>query len=98
VEVEVRRDAAPPAARGRGRDLRVPHHVRIHLTLGGHEAKAVVYAESVRAAMADLARCVATGDRPRSGLPEGVAAARLAIAATEAARTGITVQLSGGTP
>ena len=35
VTVDVRRDADVPAARGRGHDLHVPHHVRVHLTLGG---------------------------------------------------------------
>jgi predicted dehydrogenase len=98
VDVRVEREAGPMAARGRGLDLLTPHRVRIDLTLGGHEAKGEVYAESVRAAMADLARCAATGDRPRSGLAEAAAAVSTALAATEAARTGTTVHLSGGTP
>ena len=95
LTVRTRRDRGTPAARGRGHDLQVPHHVRIGLTLGGHEAKAGVYAESVRAAMADLVRSVTTGSRPHSGLAEGAAAVEVALAAAAAARTGTTVTLSG---
>ncbi len=69
--VDVRRAAGTVHARGRGRDLTVPHHARIHLTLGGHPAKGAVYAESVRAAMADLVRAARTGDTPRSGVADG---------------------------
>jgi hypothetical protein len=97
VDVAVRRHAAPPSARGRGRALDVPHRVTIDLTLGGHDAKAAVYAESVRAAMADLAHSVRTGTPPRSGLDEGAEAVTVALAATEATRTQTTVHLSGGT-
>jgi predicted dehydrogenase len=96
VEVTVERDAAEGSARGRGRRLDVPHHATIELTLGGHDAKAAVYAESVRAAMADLVRGVRTGVPPRSGLAEGAAAVAVALAATEATRTQTTVHLSGG--
>ncbi len=85
----------PPTARGRGRDLDVPHHVRIHLTLGGPQAKAGVYAESVRAAMADLVRAARTGTSPRSGIATGAAATTLALAATRAAELQQTVHLSG---
>ena len=53
---------APPAAGAP--TLHIPHHVRIGITLGGPSAKAEVYAESVRAAMADLAHSVATGTTP----------------------------------
>ena len=95
VTVDVRRDEAPPRARGRGRDLEVPHHVRIHLTLGGPQAKAGVYAESVRAAMADLVRAARTGTSPRSGITTGAAATTLALAATRAAELQQTVHLSG---
>ncbi len=95
VTVDVRRDAGPPTARGRGHALRVPHHVRIHLTLGGAAAKAAVYAESVRAAMADLVVAVRTGGTPRSGIVTGAAATTLALAATRAAELQQTVHLSG---
>ena len=95
VTVDVRRDAGTDHARGRGRDLTVPHHATVTLTLGGHPAKAAVYAESVRSAMADLVRAVRTGSRPRSGVTEAVAATRLALAATDAAAERHTVDLSG---
>jgi hypothetical protein len=95
VTVDVRRDAGPVGARGRGHDLQVPHHVRIHLTLGGAAAKAAVYAESVRAAMADLVVAARTGSTPRSGILTGAAATTLALAATRAAELQQTVHLSG---
>jgi predicted dehydrogenase len=95
VTVDVRRAAGTDHARGRGRDLTVPHHARIHLTLGGHAAKGAVYAESVRAAMADLVRAARTGSTPRSGVAEAAAATRLALAATHAAVQRHTVDLSG---
>jgi len=100
IGVTVRRHAGEVKARGRGIDLEVPHHVRLTLTLGGPEAKSEVYAESVRAAMCDLVRCVRTGARPVSGLEEGAAAVRLALAAGRAAALGSTVDLAedpGGT-
>jgi predicted dehydrogenase len=95
VGVEVHRDAGTGPARARGRDLAVPHHVRLTLTLGGAEAKAGVYAESVRAAMADLVRAAAGGTSPRSGIAEGAAATTVALAATRAATVGRSVELSG---
>jgi predicted dehydrogenase len=95
VTVDVRRHAGTDHARGRGRDLTVPHQAMVTLTLGGHPAKAAVYAESVRSAMADLVRAVRTGSRPRSGVTEAVAATRLALAATRAAAERHTVDLSG---
>ena len=64
ITVVVHRDAGPPAARGRGRDLDVPHRVGLHLVLGGDGAKQRVYAESVRAAIADLVVAARTGGRP----------------------------------
>jgi hypothetical protein len=95
ITVDVRRDADVPAARGRGHDLHVPHHVRLRLTLGGPAAKAAVYAESVHAAMADLVRAARTGTPPRSGIVTGAAATTLALAATRAADLQQTVHLSG---
>ena len=64
ITVEVRRDAGPATAVGRGSTHVVPHHVRAELTLGGPAAKQRVYAESVRAAFVDLVRCV--DDRRRA--------------------------------
>jgi predicted dehydrogenase len=86
VSVGIRRDAAPARARGRGRLLDVPHHVRLELTLGGHDAKPEAYRESVRAAMTDLVESVATGRAPCSGVREGAAAVAVATAATRSAR------------
>ena len=93
ITVHVRRDAGPTTARGRGERHVVPHHVRAELTLGGAEAKQRVYAESVRAAMVDLVRCVATSARPRSGAREGWAAVVVADAARRAAAAGTTLTL-----
>jgi predicted dehydrogenase len=96
--VDVRRAAGTDHARGRGRALTVPHHARIHLTLGGHAAKGAVYAESVRAAMVDLVRAARTGSTPRSGVVEAAAATRLALAATHAADQRRAVDLSADPP
>jgi predicted dehydrogenase len=94
ITVQVRRDAGTPSAVGRGRQLSVPHHVRVVLTLGGPAAKERVYAQSVRAAMADLVRCVRTGQRsPHSGAQQGWAAVAVADAARRAASDGCTVHL-----
>jgi predicted dehydrogenase len=101
VNTSVSRDAGPASARGRGLDLDIPHHVRIHLTLGGAAAKQTVYAESVRAAMADLI-CCATSDgrpsrRPFSGVREGAAAVLVAAAATRALHEGRTIPIDHDT-
>jgi predicted dehydrogenase len=89
ITTQVRRDvASSAAARGRGRSLDVPHHVRIELTLGGPAAKAQVYAESVRAAMSDLVAAVRTGTTPFSSVREGAAAVAVAAAATRAGLDG----------
>jgi predicted dehydrogenase len=91
VDLHTERDAGPRRARGRGRDLDVPHHVRLHLSLGGHGAKQAVYAASVRAAVADLVHCAVTGDSPVSNGRTAADAVALARAATTAARTGQTI-------
>jgi predicted dehydrogenase len=93
ITVQVRRDAGPATAVGRGSTHVVPHRVRAELTLGGAAAKERVYAESVRAAMVDLVRCVATGAPPRSGAREGWAAVVVADAARRAAAAGTTIDL-----
>jgi predicted dehydrogenase len=85
VDVSVRRHAGEGAARGRGSQLHLPHHVRVTLTLGGPEAKPVAYAESVRAALSDLTTCIRTGASPFSGVREGAAAVAVAAAATRSA-------------
>jgi predicted dehydrogenase/mannose-6-phosphate isomerase-like protein (cupin superfamily) len=93
VTVEVTRDAGASSARGRGIRLHIPHHVSIGLTLGGAQAKAGVYRESVRTAMADLAGCVATGATPASGGRHALDAVEVATAARRAAAEGRTVSL-----
>jgi predicted dehydrogenase len=94
IHVSGGRDAGPPRARARGAALDLPHHVRVELTLGGHDAKPQAYAESVRAAMADLASRIADGGRPQSGAREGAAAVAVATAATRSARHGRAEQIS----
>ena len=93
ITVDVARDAGTTSAVGRGGTHVVPHHVRAELTLGGPAAKERVYAESVRAAFADLVRCVMTGDAPRSGVREGWAAVVVADAARRSAADGCTIDL-----
>lgn len=86
ITTEVHRDAGTgPRARGRGVELEIPHHVRVHLTLGGPAAKSAVYAASVRAAMADLVSSVATGQPAFSGGRTAARAVAVAAAATRAA-------------
>jgi predicted dehydrogenase/mannose-6-phosphate isomerase-like protein (cupin superfamily) len=91
VTARVWRDAGPGAARGRGRRLAIPHHVRIGLTLGGPAAKTGVYRESVRAAMADLVDDTATGAVPASDGRHALSAVVVADAARRAAAEGRTV-------
>jgi predicted dehydrogenase len=74
----------------------LPHHVRVHLSLGGHAAKAAVYAAGVRAAVADLVHCAHTGDQPISNGWTAAAAVAVAEAATAAAATGRTITLDEG--
>ena len=93
ISVQVQRNADAVTAVGRGRTHVVPHRVRVELTLGGPAAKEKVYAESVRAAAADLVRCASTGATPRSGAHEGWAAVVVADAAKRAAADGTTVHL-----
>jgi predicted dehydrogenase len=93
IQVAVHRFAGPEKARERGREHRLPHRCRITLDLGGEAAKWQVYAESVRAAMADLVRCARTGDRPIAGVAEGYAALAVAVAARRSAREDRTIHL-----
>ena len=85
VTAVVHRDAGPPSARGRGRTMLLPHHVRVDLVLGDEDAKPQVYRESVRAALADLVRAAHDGSPPRSGPAEALAAVAVATAARRAA-------------
>jgi predicted dehydrogenase len=94
VEVAVERDAGPERARARGLTRHLPHRARISIDLGGEAAKQRVYAESVRAAMADLVRCARTGARPVAGPDEGRAAVVVAAAARRSARQERTVNLA----
>ncbi|MEU5721827.1 Gfo/Idh/MocA family oxidoreductase [Micromonospora sp. NPDC047738] len=98
VTVSVHRHAGPANARERGRQRQLPHHCRITLDLGGEAAKAYVYAESVRAAMHDLVRCVRTGDRPAAGITEGATAVTVAAAAARSAHEDRTVHLRRSHP
>lgn len=93
VAVEVTRDAGDPHARGRGTDLDIPHHACIALTLGGAPAKGDIYAESVRAAMADLVRAARDRTEPHSGVHEGAAAVRTALAAARSADLGRRIEI-----
>ncbi|MFU8876309.1 Gfo/Idh/MocA family protein [Micromonospora sp. SL4-19] len=93
VTVVVRRHAGPAHARERGRQRQLPHHCRITVDLGGEAAKPYAYAESVRAAMHDLVRCVRTGGRPVAGVTEGATAVTVAAAAARSAREDRTVHL-----
>jgi predicted dehydrogenase len=88
VTAVVHRDAGPPRARGRGRDLDLPHRVVLELVLGDDGAKQRVYAESVRAAAADLLSAAAGGPPPRSGPAQALAAVAVADAARRSAAEG----------
>jgi predicted dehydrogenase len=93
IDVAVRRFAGLETARERGREHRLPHRCQITFDLGGEAAKHHVYAESVRAAMADLVRCVRTGEPPIAGAAEGWAAVAVAAAARRSAREDRTIHL-----
>ncbi|WP_328898709.1 Gfo/Idh/MocA family oxidoreductase [Streptomyces sp. NBC_00441] len=89
ITVRVERNAGSAApARGRGEERTVPHRVTAVLDLGGEPRKPYVYAQSVRAAMADLVRAARTGAPPVAGPVSGFAAVAVAEAATVAAATG----------
>ncbi|MFJ4988596.1 Gfo/Idh/MocA family protein [Streptomyces sp. NPDC088732] len=91
VTVTVERDAGSAApARGRGVVRSVPHRVTCVADLGGEARKQHVYAESVRAAFADLLRCAADGGTPVADAASGRAAVAVAEAATRSAATGRT--------
>jgi predicted dehydrogenase len=88
VTVVVHRDAGAATARGRGRELCLPHQVVLELVLADDASKARVYAESVRAAAADLVSAAHGGPRPRSGPAQALAAVAVADAARRAATEG----------
>lgn len=75
--------------RGRGVARSVPHRVEAVIHLGGDARKPYVYAQSVRAAVADLLRCAADGRTPVADVHAGLTAVAVADAATRAAETGV---------
>jgi predicted dehydrogenase len=93
-------DARP--VRGRGVVRSVPHRAEAVIDLGGEDRKPHVYAESVRAAVADLLHCAADGSAPVAGAHAGLTAVAAAEAATRAAFSGIgravTVPAEGQAP
>lgn len=93
ITVSVERDAAPPVARTRDAMHRAPHHVTLHIDLGGPAAKQRVYRESVRAALLDLVTSARTGARPRADIDVAHAAVLLAVASTRALHDGSTHHL-----
>lgn len=93
LTVTVERSAGAARATGRGRVHDIPHHARVDLALGPPADKQRVYAGSVRAAMADLARCAVTGGRPAADVHAGWHAVRTAAAATAALHDGRTHDL-----
>lgn len=92
ITAVVHRDAGAAHARGRGRDLMLPHRVEV-LVLGGDDAKERVYVESVRAALTDLVSAARGGPSPRSGATQALAALAVADAARRSARQGRHVRL-----
>ncbi|SCK41773.1 Gfo/Idh/MocA family protein [Streptomyces sp. WMMB 322] len=89
VAVTVHRGAGGTRpARGRGVARSVPHRAEAVIDLGGEARKPHVYAESVRAAVADLLHCAADGSTPVAGAHAGLTAVAAAEAATRAAATG----------
>lgn len=94
IHANIRRHEGLGRARARGLDRELPHRARLTIDLGGEVAKQRVYAESVRAAMVDLLRCVRTGEAPAAGAVEGWMAVVIAAAARRSARQGSDVDLS----
>jgi predicted dehydrogenase len=94
ARVEPRAASHGGRAVGRGEELDLPHRVVVELTLGGPPAKAEVYAESVRACMADLVSSIRMGTPTNSNAATASAAVQVAAAATAAAGLGRTVPLS----
>ncbi|MEU8571112.1 Gfo/Idh/MocA family oxidoreductase [Streptomyces pathocidini] len=91
VTVTVHRDAgSAEAAGGRGVSRSVPHRVDALVDLGGEPRKPYVYAQSVRAAFADLLRCARECGVPVADAHAGLTAVAVAEAATRSAATGRT--------
>ena len=90
-QVSVSEAPAPehPTAEVRG----ATHHVRIRLG-HGEQAKQTVYATCIRHLLADLFAAIDDARPPRVGLDDAAAAVTVAAAATEATRTGRTLQLT----
>ncbi|MET7765904.1 Gfo/Idh/MocA family oxidoreductase [Streptomyces sp. NPDC005393] len=95
IAVTVHRNAGDDQpARGRGVERVVPHRVEAVIDLGGEERKPYVYAQSVRAAFADLLRSAADGSAPVADAYAGLTAVAVAEAATRAADTGTEQQVT----
>ncbi|MDQ2933519.1 MAG: Gfo/Idh/MocA family oxidoreductase [Chloroflexota bacterium] len=75
---------------GRGEERQVTHRLRVWATLGGQDAKLLVYRESVRAGIADLVEAVRSGRSPAVGITDVYESLATAIAAQEAADAGRT--------
>ncbi len=98
ITVDVATDARSAAARGRGHHRDLPHHVSMSANLGGAVAKQRVYAESVRAAVTDLAKCATEGGSPVANVDCGWVSVATACAAEESMRTGMTVEIHTSNP
>ncbi len=92
IDVTVLTADAPPVGHARGGDRPASHRLRVTASLGGEPAKGRVYAESVRAALADLVDAVRSGRAPTVDAAAGWRAVATAAAARTAARTGMVVR------
>ena len=77
-------EPGPGVLHSRDADLPAAHAVRLVVRLGSAADKQYVYANSVRAALTDFARCARSGEPPIAGVDAGVATVRVAVAATRA--------------
>jgi predicted dehydrogenase len=77
-----------PSWRGRGEIRPVTCRVRLGATLGGEEAKAHLFRESVRAGFADLVDAIRTGRKPTVSGSEAHESLATAVAAQAAADSG----------
>jgi predicted dehydrogenase len=68
------------------------HHLRLWATIGGMAARARVYRESVRAGLADLLAAIAGGGQPRVSPADGWHSLAVALAAQDAADTGVSAR------
>jgi predicted dehydrogenase len=87
----------PPAQRSEAAAPMATHHVRIRLGHGEH-AKQTVYANCIRHLLTDLLAAIDHARPPRVNLDAASDAVAVAAAATEATRTGSTLQLATTRP